>query len=375
MIKDIKHFLDSEVDIKALYIYGGGWQARVLADLFESCSIQIMGIIVERGSEVLNLLDNYRCFYFDEEFDAEILNAEIVIGVNERWNEELVNKLSNKGFINIWISNKWNEDNLLLRDIVFERNLLQHGFSISETEYSYKADKIFFRIMNNKEKSYRAMLTGEWFDFMTASLFGDGKTLSEGPYEYGNITINPGEIVMDVGANIGMFACLAAAKGATVYAFEPTLSTYKQLCDNAAINRPFILPQNLAVSDKVGKSLFYINSYSKDDDSGTNTMIKTWIEHKLDRFIETEVDTITLDDFVETRGIKQVDFIKADIEGAERFMLLGAKKVLRDFAPKLAICTYHLPDDPEVLETIIREANPNYVITHKWKKLYAYVPK
>ena len=80
-----------------------------------------------------------------------------------------------------------------------------------------------------------------------------------------------------------------------------------------------------------------------------------------------------MDSFVNTSHLSQVDFIKADIEGAERQMLKGAAQVLREFAPKLAICTYHYPDDPQVLEEIIKEANPQYKVIHKWKKLFAYV--
>jgi hypothetical protein len=78
---------------------------------------------------------------------------------------------------------------------------------------------------------------------------------------------------------------------------------------------------------------------------------------------------------VKQKNLKKINFIKADIEGAERDMLRGAKETLRTMHPKLAICEYHLPDDPEVLEAIIKEANPNYVIEHKYMKLYAYVPE
>jgi hypothetical protein len=63
----------------------------------------------------------------------------------------------------------------------------------------------------------------------------------------------------------------------------------------------------------------------------------------------------------------------ADIEGAERDMLKGAWGVLKEFAPKLALCTYHLPDDPETLEFLIKDANPNYNVVHISKKLFAAV--
>jgi FkbM family methyltransferase len=189
----------------------------------------------------------------------------------------------------------------------------------------------------------------------------------EGPYELGEVKVEKGDIVFDCGANIGVFAVFASVlRGAKCIAFEPLPANDKVIRIFAAANktaRVKIAPY--AVCGKVG-TLYFTNSDSASED--------THIESKKDKN-SIEVKCTTLDDFVEKHNIPRVDFIKADIEGAERDMLKGATEVLRKFQPKLALCTYHLPDDPEVMEKLILEANPNYVITHKYKKLYAYVPK
>jgi hypothetical protein len=85
-----------------------------------------------------------------------------------------------------------------------------------------------------------------------------------------------------------------------------------------------------------------------------------------------EVTYMTIDSFIESRGIQKVDFIKADIEGAEETMLLGARETIKKFRPKLSLCTYHRPGSPQVLEAIIRDINPEYNIIHRWNKIYAY---
>jgi FkbM family methyltransferase len=58
-----------------------------------------------------------------------------------------------------------------------------------------------------------------------------------------------------------------------------------------------------------------------------------------------QVRTHTIDSFVKEIGLKQVDFIKMDIEGAEWKVLRGAEETLRRYRPRLAIALYHRPDD------------------------------
>ncbi|MCL2651231.1 MAG: FkbM family methyltransferase [Candidatus Azobacteroides sp.] len=194
------------------------------------------------------------------------------------------------------------------------------------------------------------------------------KHMVEGPYGYKkdlfNVTISKNDVVIDAGAWIGDFSAYAASKGANTYAFEPVEETFHLLCKTAKINKGEIHP----IKKGLGSEECEINIFTNKDHSGSNSLII-----KNEKSTEEKISITTLDRFIEENKLERVDFIKADIEGAERDMLKGATNILKTFAPKLAICTYHLPDDPEVLEKIILEANPNYKIVQLQHKLFAAV--
>jgi FkbM family methyltransferase len=73
-----------------------------------------------------------------------------------------------------------------------------------------------------------------------------------------------------------------------------------------------------------------------------------------------EVPAVTLDEAVAGLGLDRVDFIKMDIEGAERQALKGARATLTRFAPRMAICTYHRKDDGSVLPQTILATRASY---------------
>ena len=198
------------------------------------------------------------------------------------------------------------------------------------------------------------------------------KYLGEGPYEYEDerhkVRLIPGDVVIDAGAWIGDFSAFAAYKGTVVYAFEPTINTYNLLCNTAKLNEGLsgkIIPVQAGLSDSYANVKF-CNSKTN---SGANRIA---FDDASTENSET-VQLFTLDEFIEQNNIEKVDFIKADIEGNERNLLQGARNTIRKFSPKIAICTYHLPDDPLILESIIKEINPNYVITHTKAKLFASI--
>ena len=168
-----------------------------------------------------------------------------------------------------------------------------------------------------------------------------------------NVTVEACDIVIDAGSWIGDFAAYASVKGATTYAFEPSAKIFSVLEKTAGLNTN-IIPVKKALGC----------------DDSTNAKPKVFCASEDESF-----DITSLDDFVKDNNLPRVDFIKADIEGFERYMLAGAQETLARFAPKLALCTYHLPDDPQVMAELILKANPKYNIVQKRKKLFASVPE
>ncbi len=221
-------------------------------------------------------------------------------------------------------------------------------FSINPSLFMYESSDIFMDIIDEEM---------ERVEFI------------EGPYSAYGVWVNEDDIVFDFGANYGLFSAIAAtmAYRGRVYAFEPVEETRKvlqrtvELYDN-------ILIEPYAISDKCGKTQIDVSTYESNQGAASIMNVNC-------QSVTQEVDMVSLDDFVEAHHIEKVDFIKADIEGAERLLLAGAKETLRKFAPKLAICTYHYPEDGALLEFMIKQANPDYVIEKAYGKLYAYVKK
>jgi FkbM family methyltransferase len=194
--------------------------------------------------------------------------------------------------------------------------------------------------------------------------------MDEGPYGYTDgdfdVTIKEDDVVIDAGAWIGDFSAYSVSRGGggRCYAFEPTKKTFDILKETARLNSRIIPVQTALGACEAEGTVFFAPHHS-----GGNTTLEGMFNSVLSEKIKID----SLDNFVEKNNIEKIDFIKADIEGAERDMLLGAAKTLKKFQPKLAICTYHLPDDPEILEKTILKINPNYRIRHLRKKLFACV--
>lgn len=84
------------------------------------------------------------------------------------------------------------------------------------------------------------------------------------------------------------------------------------------------------------------------------------VSHIIENAGSSEADTISvvaLDDVLIDKG---ATFIKMDIEGAEYEALTGAKRMISEQKPKLAICVYHKPEDIWKIPELILELNEDY---------------
>lgn len=353
-----------------ILLYGAGRLGKYTLDYLRSYQKRVDGFIISDGQAVVESIEGLPVYY-SSAISFKPSETGVFLALNHIYFDDVIENLKKNGFTNI---KPINVDDVNCIELEYNSKLLSDFFEEEEIDITQCILNLNrFKFINpwliNKE-TLRSFLW-EAKDLIMP-LLGNDSLIDEGPYEYDQVQLRADDVVLDCGANIGIFSAYAAAQNCCVYAFEPTPATIPILEKNKELYPDNINIVPKAVSDENGTIPFYCYN----DANSINSIFDTdlyYSHYKLTQ--KVDVPAVTLDKFIEENNIKRVDFIKSDIEGAERQMLEGARNVLKNYAPKLSICTYHLPDDKEVLEHLILEANPSYKIIHKWKKLYAYVPQ
>jgi len=135
--------------------------------------------------------------------------------------------------------------------------------------------------------------------------------------------IKKGDVVIDLGANIGYYTLIAAklvGENGNVYAFEPDPTNFSFLKRSVEINNyKNVICEQKAVSNKKEMVKLFLTSPNRFQ-TGTYTIIGEGNNY-------VEVETVKLDDYFEDKNFK-VDLIKMDIEGAEGLAIKGMQKIL-----------------------------------------------
>lgn len=147
--------------------------------------------------------------------------------------------------------------------------------------------------------------------------------------------IRPDQVVYDVGANVGAYSLVidAATGGrSVVYAFEPSFSTFAQLCRNVALNRcsERVIPIQLALSDTNGLASFNYSSTAPGAAMHALGQAVDQVGRPFQPAFTQHVLAYRLDDFVEQLGARAPQHLKIDVDGSELRVLQGATRTLRN---------------------------------------------
>jgi len=183
-------------------------------------------------------------------------------------------------------------------------------------------------------------------------------------YIQGDCKIEPGDIVVDCGGNVGIFTSFALDMGASrILSYEPFIYNYNLNKKNNPNAEIF----NLAVSNNSNETVELL--YTESGNGGHTIVnsemdiIPEHIAHK-----NLYVNTITLDDIISQNYLDHIDFLKIDTEGSELMILDGLSIENLQKIRCIAMEYHHnvFNYDDEVYNNLIKKFNSLGFNTFTW---------
>jgi len=176
----------------------------------------------------------------------------------------------------------------------------------------------------------RFFLPARWRGAGTTMIFAVGAHY-ERELVYLHRFVAPGMVVVDGGANCGIYTVLAArlvGSSGRVLSFEPGAEAFSVLKKNIKLNHLVnVRAHCAALTDRDGRARLYHH------ERGPNSFS---IAHSENMAIESEhVVTRTLDEVFREENAGRLGLIKLDVEGAEELVLRGAGQVIADSCPTI----------------------------------------
>ena len=168
--------------------------------------------------------------------------------------------------------------------------------------------------------------------------------MTKGYYELPSIELlrtllRPGMVFFDIGAHVGQYTLFASpivGNQGRVHCFEPDPDTFRRLSRNLQTNRiKNVCANQLALFSENGDRTFY---RSLPVNIGGSSLSRPY---EADSGRTVRVRCVRLDQYVEDRGLKRVDVIKMDTEGAEINVLRGAQRLLGSQSKPVLVLEFH----------------------------------
>jgi len=141
-------------------------------------------------------------------------------------------------------------------------------------------------------------------------------------------TMKEGDVLFDVGANMGQYSLLAAKRGVKVHAFEPESQNFALLCKNIAINKmdKKVTPWPLALTDRFGPDSFFVTQLTAGNSCNSfGESVNYHLEQK--QFAFTQGCYGVRLDFIASE-LALPTHIKIDVDGFEHKVIKGAEVAL-----------------------------------------------
>ena len=143
--------------------------------------------------------------------------------------------------------------------------------------------------------------------------------------------LHKGFVVLDVGANIGIYTLIASGiigPRGSVHAFEPADWSFNRLLDNVELNdAQNVISNKMGVSDQVGETTLFVCADDAYNSLGSRPM--------KDVVASKPIEVTTLDAYHRKHGLGRVDIIKIDAEGADYLVIAGAREIIARFSPTI----------------------------------------
>ncbi|MEM9059600.1 MAG: FkbM family methyltransferase [Pseudomonadota bacterium] len=159
--------------------------------------------------------------------------------------------------------------------------------------------------------------------------------------------LRPGAVVVEVGANMGAFTVPIANKvgrGGMVYAFEPQLSVFQQLCANLALND---LVNVQAFNAGCGAEAGWLTLKRPDPARELN-----FGGLSLDALTGSGGVRVRVETLDEVLDLEALHMLKADVEGMEAQVIRGARGLIEKLRPILYLEAHDPEDSPELIRLV-----------------------
>lgn len=213
------------------------------------------------------------------------------------------------------------EDKRKAADSTRERIIKEYSWPVIIEQWRILLDAIERGEKPSPERLYHVDIKGIEFDALedkqSYTVNAVAMELSNNNYAFDNVEIRPGDVIVDIGAHVGVFSIYAAKKypEAKILAFEPSPTNFDRLRRNLeAAGVTNVTEHKLAVTAD-GRDIEL--SWERGNTGGTTAL------RKVNGHLVEEAKSCTLDDIFE--GLERIRFLKIDAEGMEHEILKSAQ--------------------------------------------------